>query len=359
MSEPDAKLAQSAIEGDKKAFGVLYRRHWGGVVRFAAKLVGSRAHDAAQESFLAAYLSLSQLRRPEYFRTWLFGIVLNVCRRSIRSDAAEARLQSRLSGGWFQMDPAVDPEEAIVMAYEADRVRSAIQTLPIASRRAVKLRYMDMLTVQEAGTALGIGTSAMKTRLHRARAHLLDRLSATEYKRRTKMRRVEVLDVISDGIVLFIDWDGGKVFPIFMSKDQVQSIATGIKGTDVGRPLTFQFVANLMKELGGKAEKVVITSLAAEGTFYAKLHLNNGKEIDARPSDAVNLAIVVGAPLYADEEVIERTGIDVDVDSAKRDQYREKGISNLTDEIKMLAMMKMQREGLRRYVQALFSEGTE
>ena len=95
------------------------------------------------------------------------------------------------------------------------------------------------------------------------------------------MKKVEILDVINEGIVLFIDWEGARVIPIFMSKEQVNSIAMGLKGVEIGRPLTFQFMASVIHELGGEIDWVCITSLSDQGTFFARLKLKNGKEMMA------------------------------------------------------------------------------
>ncbi len=359
MRESHIRLVRQAIDGNKRAFATLYRMNRPSVVRFATRLVGSRALDVAQESFLEAYLSLSTLRFPDRFRSWLFAIVLNVSRRLIRSDATEASAVSRLSGGWLESSPMHGPEEALVIDYEATRVRDAIQSLPPALREAVELYYLQMLPVREAASALGIGTSALKTRLHRARVKLIYGLGKKEEPEVTEARRVHVLDVLGDGVVLFVDWEGQKVFPVFMSRDQVQSIAMGMKNVDIGRPMTFQFVATLLRELGGKVESVLISALDDTGTFLARLRLNNGKEIDARPSDAVNLAIIVGAPLFADGELIDRIGTHVDVDPDKRELYKEKGITDIADAVRSRALSRMQQEGLKRYVQSLFTEAPE
>ena len=169
------------------------------------------------------------------------------------------------------------------------------------------------------------------------------------------MRKVEILDVIGDGFVLFIDWDGARVFPIFMSRFEVDSIAMALKGLEGPRPMTFQFMASVMDALGGSVESVCINALE-ENTFYAKLRLGNRKEVDARPSDAVNLAIRVGAPLFAEEAVIEKVGTDVPIDESKRETYRRKGLEALAEGIEATWMARTRREGLTKYVTDLFSD---
>jgi RNA polymerase sigma-70 factor (ECF subfamily) len=357
--ETDAELVKATLDGQTNAFEKLYRRHWSGLHRFVGRLIGGRSADLAQETFLTAYLSLRHLRNPVSFQSWLFGIALNVCRQAMREVADETRLVGRLTGGWYQREMIPGPEEQVELEYEVARIRRAVAGLPTALRRAVELRYLESLSVRETSILLGISQSTTKTRLHRARRRLRERLAVQVPEGRKPMKQVEILDVISEGIVLFVDWEGARVFPVFMSKEQVNSIAIGLKAVDVGRPLTFQFISSVIEQLGGKVESVCITSLSEEGTFYAKLTLSNGKEVDARPSDAVNLAIVVGAPLYVDEEVINKVGIEVSIDEEKRRAYKAKGLDALAEELKMLAMAKLQREGLTRYVRMLFSDESE
>ncbi len=88
--KPETELVESARSGDKAAFGNLVDRYQGVVQRVAAGMVGDRdlARDLAQEAMLQAYLSLDRLRDADRFGSWLYGIVLNVCRSHLRDQKA-------------------------------------------------------------------------------------------------------------------------------------------------------------------------------------------------------------------------------------------------------------------------------
>ena len=73
--------------------------------------------------------------------------------------------------------------------------------------------------------------------------------------------------------------------------------------------MTIDLMARLLQAMGGHVERVVVSSLR-ENTFYAAVHVANGatQELDARPSDGINLAMRVGAPIFVEEEVFEAGG---------------------------------------------------
>jgi RNA polymerase sigma-70 factor (ECF subfamily) len=128
------------------------------------------AHDALQETFLAAYASLAQFREASTLRTWLTGIAVRQARRAER--------RSRLPWRWFERSAARDasPGEQAIEAEEATRVRRAVDSLPIALREPVVLHYLEGMTVQEVAELLGISRGAVDVRLHRARRALEARL---------------------------------------------------------------------------------------------------------------------------------------------------------------------------------------
>ena len=109
---------------------------------------------------------------------------------------------------------------------------------------------------------------------------------------------------------------------IFIGGPEAAAIAFALDGVDPPRPLTHDLACTLVSELGSSLERVVITELR-DTTFYADLHLRDpgaGGEspedgdpapplvISARPSDAVALAVRVGAPIFATEELLGEAG---------------------------------------------------
>jgi bifunctional DNase/RNase len=100
---------------------------------------------------------------------------------------------------------------------------------------------------------------------------------------------------------------GGEVLPIFIGFDEAVSIVRGMDAVDIGRPLTHDLLLDVMEELGGRIERVVVTAVE-EGTYIADLHVETPRGdvvVDARPSDSLALAARTNAPLEVAESVFE------------------------------------------------------
>ena len=99
--------------------------------------------------------------------------------------------------------------------------------------------------------------------------------------------------------------DEDDVLPIFVGFDEAASIARGLDATDVGRPLTHDLFLDVMEELGGRVERVVVSELDDE-TYVADLHVETPREsvvVDARPSDSLALASRTDGDIEVDEGV--------------------------------------------------------
>lgn len=104
--------------------------------------------------------------------------------------------------------------------------------------------------------------------------------------------------------------DEEQVLPIFIGFDEAVSIARGMDARDIGRPLTHDLLLDVVEELGGRVDKIVVSGLE-EGTFIADLHLDtprSGAVIDARPSDSLALAARTDADIAVEESVFESAG---------------------------------------------------
>ncbi|MFB6084398.1 MAG: bifunctional nuclease family protein [Halorientalis sp.] len=97
------------------------------------------------------------------------------------------------------------------------------------------------------------------------------------------------------------------LLPIFIGFDEAASIARGLDAEDIGRPLTHDLALDLIEELGGRIERVVVSDVD-EGTYIADLHLatpRGSSVVDARPSDSLALAARTNADLAVAESVFE------------------------------------------------------
>ncbi|MDK2883189.1 MAG: uncharacterized protein PWP58_1525 [Bacillota bacterium] len=110
-------------------------------------------------------------------------------------------------------------------------------------------------------------------------------------------------------MVMLGDKEKKKLLPIVIGPAEARAIWMNLQGITAERPLTHNLLKNLLDLVGAKVQKVVITDIK-EGTFYALLYLEHGGEIhkvDARPSDAIALALAFKAPIYIDLRLIEFT----------------------------------------------------
>ena len=131
----------------------------------------------------------------------------------------------------------------------------------------------------------------------------------------TQMHLVEVVGVrvempSNQPIVLLKEVDGIRYLPIWVGATEATAIAFAQQGLNPPRPLTHDLLKTVIGELGSKVESVQVTHLA-DGVFFAKILLEKGIEVSARPSDAVALALRSGAPIFATEEVFLSAGIEI------------------------------------------------
>jgi RNA polymerase sigma-70 factor (ECF subfamily) len=298
MPETDAVLVRRARGGDRDAFAALVRRHRPLLLRGCARMVGADgAADAAQDAVLTAMLSLDRLREPASFGAWLVGIGLNACRALLRARTVPAAAQRAAHEGGRSPHAAAEASEIVAL------VRSAIAELPKGQREAVTLYYLAGLTQAEAADHLGIPPGAVKTRLHKARASLRARLQPLA--REPSMIQMQVTDVRRAGEkhVLMLAGDGREL-KIWVGGPEASAIAVLLEDVEMPRPMTHHLTAALL-QAGGTAVREVRVSRLAEHTFYGEVVLADGGAVDARPSDAIALALVAGAPIRVDPAVLD------------------------------------------------------
>jgi len=115
-------------------------------------------------------------------------------------------------------------------------------------------------------------------------------------------------------LMLLVDDEGGRLLPIVIGQWEAQSIAWNMQGIVMQRPLTHDLFKIFLNTLDMKISKVVINDLK-ENTFYAKIGLKSkdfNTEIDSRPSDAVAIALRMEAPIFVEEQVIDKAAVKID-----------------------------------------------
>jgi uncharacterized protein len=101
-----------------------------------------------------------------------------------------------------------------------------------------------------------------------------------------------------------------RLLPIFIGAAEAQAINLSLKNIETPRPMTHDLMKNLLDEVGARVERITVTALR-DGTFYAEIVLNAQGEVrtvSSRPSDAIALAVRIGSPIYAEEDVLDEAG---------------------------------------------------
>lgn len=120
-------------------------------------------------------------------------------------------------------------------------------------------------------------------------------------------------------VVILKEKDSDRYLPIWIGPAEADAIAVKLQNVDVPRPLTHDLLHQVITDLGATVDHILVSGLDHD-TFFAKVVLNfNDRSIpiDARPSDALALAVRVNVAIYAEDEVIEKAGIHLDKETGK------------------------------------------
>jgi RNA polymerase sigma factor (sigma-70 family) len=328
----DMVLVERARGGDHQAFAALLGRHSTVLLALCRRALGDAllAEDAAQEASLQAFLNLERLRDPAQFGPWLHGIGLNMCRRTLRMRSRDAWSWEAIAGGTYVDEPpslAPGPSELAEAADLRTRIQHAVNALPSGQRAAVVLFYLSGLSYADVALTLGINVSGVKTRLHKARASLrhtlwtawkeedMSEAPETATTSWVEMRVVDVWQAPRDGdkprttLVALKEVDGPGSVVMWIGMFEGESLAMGIEKVEMPRPFTYTFMARLLEATGGQLREVRISQLV-ERTYYAEVVVegpSGTQTIDARPSDALNLAVLTGTRIHVAPEIIEQS----------------------------------------------------
>ncbi len=327
-------------------------------LRLASRMLNDavEAEDVTQEACLHAFLTLDRLRDTERFGAWLCGIVVNLCRMRLRARRNEYALEDWVGGHvvrdftWADVQPSA---EAVYEILELHRViLNAIELLPPEQQAVVRLHYFDGLTLNEIGVVAGAPLGTVKARLHRARERLraeLKTLFVPSRKESKSMIEVVVKDVIvrtgkpaeakdvveaasreqpgpqaenerqplppgrspQHRVVLLQEKTGERIVPIWIGPHEADMLVLQLAGKSTPRPLTYDLIIRLLEAAHATIERIAVSRLYEE-VFYATLWLRAGntvQEVDGRPSDAISLALRVGAPIFIAPEVMDSQGV--------------------------------------------------
>ncbi|MPZ15219.1 MAG: bifunctional nuclease family protein [Chloroflexi bacterium] len=138
-------------------------------------------------------------------------------------------------------------------------------------------------------------------------------------------------------VVMLKEKSSNRYLPIWIGHFEADAIAIPMQKVPVSRPLTHDLLRAAIGALGARLERVAITNLEDE-TFYAVLILNrDGKnlEVDARPSDAIALAIRAEVPIYVEDKVLDTAGMVFEGDEEREGEGRQREEATPLDEGKL------------------------
>ncbi|MDH4241506.1 MAG: RNA polymerase sigma factor [Phycisphaerae bacterium] len=166
-------LVEKFSRGDETAFDRIVEGYSADIAVLANRLLGwpGDVEDIVQDVFLAAFVGLKKFRCECSLKSWLFTITINKCRSYRYKQILYLRFFSRAS---VKASAVLNPNaDNVLMKDETfDKVRLAVQALPLKYREPVVLRYLQELSIEETARILSISKNALQVRLSRARERL-------------------------------------------------------------------------------------------------------------------------------------------------------------------------------------------
>jgi Uncharacterized conserved protein len=126
-------------------------------------------------------------------------------------------------------------------------------------------------------------------------------------------------------VVLKAKDDEETVLPIWIGIFEADSILRQLQNVEPPRPMTYELMKNVITQMGGVVDKVIINDLR-DSTYYAEVHIlqgNNRLIIDSRPSDAINIALRFSAPIFVEESVLEKSRVPKPEEDEEKKKLRE------------------------------------
>lgn len=192
---PDEELlqqARAAGEGDLRAFEQLVQRHQRRILADCRYMTKDEvyAEDLAQEVFVKAYFALSTFEGRSSFRHWLQRIKVHHCLNHIKKEerARQTTIDEELSETAEQLRVAPVAEQRAAAMDDREQVVRILNALPASLRLPLIMRDMDELSYEEIAAGLGIGLSAAKMRVKRAREEFRERFQAGAPLQRSQSR---------------------------------------------------------------------------------------------------------------------------------------------------------------------------
>jgi RNA polymerase sigma-70 factor (ECF subfamily) len=178
VSSTEAQWIADAITGDKEAFSNLVEKYQRPVYSVCYRMLGTptAAEDAAQEAFIRAYQALDRYDPERSFATWLLSIASNYSIDQLRKKKVTILSMDSEKHAWLAPpDPGPSPEKTALEKEKQALVQSMLSELTETDRAAVILQFWHDYSYEEIAETLQLSTSAVKSRLFRARRLLAEK----------------------------------------------------------------------------------------------------------------------------------------------------------------------------------------
>jgi len=188
MAVSDGTLVEKSQQGDYLSFQELVKRHEKKIYNLAYKIMGNKedASDVLQETFLQAFKKLPGFKSKAKFSTWLYRIAVNIClmrkrrQKKIKTVSLDVPILTKQEDE-IRRELRDDWSKSPLASLESEEVKralsNAIDSLPEEYRTVFILRGVNGFSNEEVANTLKISLPAVKSRLHRARLFLRDKLS--------------------------------------------------------------------------------------------------------------------------------------------------------------------------------------
>ena len=182
MPMTDADVMKRVQAGDREIFGLLVTRYAPRLLRVAESKTGDAnlAEDLVQETFLAAYGARATYKSEFAVSTWLWTILLNLCRRHWQRSRSRARTQADLWTTFRAEDPAPDALSELICAEDRRRIHQWLFLLPETQADALRLRFFGGLSFDQIAAAMNCSLSGAKRRVKTGLERLSQRIRSLE-----------------------------------------------------------------------------------------------------------------------------------------------------------------------------------
>jgi RNA polymerase sigma-70 factor (ECF subfamily) len=175
----DSQLLSKCLSGHTEAYGALVEKYGARIVNLAYQMTGDRhqAEDVAQEAFVRAYKALPRFQRKAKFSSWLYQIALNLCKDHLKARSRHAKSADEEHLANVDADPRDEAPRQIVEAELSDKMRQAIQALPLLYRESFVLRHLQGLDYADVAAITEVPADTVRVRAYRAREMLRQSLA--------------------------------------------------------------------------------------------------------------------------------------------------------------------------------------